>query len=162
MRHYEILLLIHPDQSNQITAMIERYLAIVAKGDGKVHRQEDWGKLQLAYQINKLHKAHYILLNIECERTTITELSNAFKFNDAVIRNLITKCDSAVTEQSIFFKNKDSERNNKDTGSNNYSSNQGGYYSNNSNRDYELKVERSGAHSAGSTDPSLTDIVDGK
>ena len=109
MRHYEILLLIHPDQSNQVSAMLDRYQAIIDKGAGKIHRQEDWGKLQLAYQINKLHKAHYVLLNIECENATLAELSNAFKFNDAVIRNLITNCDSAVTEPSVFFKNKDNK-----------------------------------------------------
>lgn len=115
MRHYEILLLIHPDQGSQIPAMIERYLTIVTKGGGQVHRQEDWGKLQLAYQINKLHKAHYVLLNIECGIAVINELSNAFKFNDAVIRSLITKCDTAIKEQSVFFKNKEIEK------SNNYS-----------------------------------------
>ncbi len=121
MKHYEILLLIHPDQSNQVNAMIDRYRAVITKGNGKVHRQEDWGKLQLAYQINKLHKAHYILLNIECEHNTITELNNAFKFNDAVIRSLVTKCDEAITEPSIFFKSKDMEKNAKDSGGyNNY------------------------------------------
>lgn len=109
MRHYEILLLIHPDQSSQVPGMVERYQAIVAKHGGKVHRQEDWGKLQLAYQINKLYKAHYVLLNIECEKTAISELTTSFKFNDAVIRNLITKCDNAITEPSIFLQNKDSK-----------------------------------------------------
>lgn len=156
MRHYEILLLIHPDQSNQITAMIERYLAIVIKGGGQVHRQEDWGKLQLAYQINKLHKAHYVLLNIECGITVIAELNNAFKFNDAIIRSLITKCDTATKEQSIFFKNKDNEKNNKDTGSYNSYSNQSGYHA----KDYDSKIGRGGEYGAGSVDSSFTDVVD--
>jgi len=162
MRHYEIILLIHPDQSNQISAMIERYLAIIAKGSGKVHRQEDWGKLQLAYQINKLHKAHYVLLNIECEKITIDELSNAFKFNDAVIRNLITKCDTAITEQSIFFKNKELEKSNKDSGhyGSSYSNQGGGYY--NTTKDYESKYEQKSGYNAGtgSVDPSVTDAAD--
>ena len=98
MRHYEILLMIHPDQSSQINAMIDRYTAIVIKSGGKIHRQEDWGKLQLAYQINKIHKANYVLLNIECSPAIISELHNAFKFNDAIIRNLITNCEHAITE----------------------------------------------------------------
>ena len=120
MRHYEILLLIHPDQSNQVPSMIERYRAIITKGNGKIHRQEDWGKLQLAYQINKLHKAHYVLLNIECEKPVIVELTNAFKFNDAVIRNLLTKCDNAIIEPSVFFKNKDVEKTSRDSNYNGY------------------------------------------
>lgn len=152
MRHYEILLLIHPDQSNQITAMIERYTSIITKSGGQVHRQEDWGKLQLAYQINKLHKAHYVLFNIECDKAIVDELANLFKFNDAVIRSLITKCDTAITEQSIFFKNKDNERTNKD--GSNYS-NQGGYYNN--SKDYEPKYSR-GGYNAGSVDTSSADI----
>ena len=124
MRHYEILLLIHPDQSNQVPAMVERYRSIITKGNGKIHRQEDWGKIQLAYQINKLHKAHYVLLNIECEKTVLVELTNAFKFNDAVIRNLIVKCDTAIIEPSIFFKNKDNKDVEKIGKDNNYN----GYY----------------------------------
>jgi small subunit ribosomal protein S6 len=121
MRHYEILLLIHPDQTAQVPAMLERYQTVITKGGGKIHRQEDWGKQQLAYQINKLYKAHYVLLNIECEKTTLNELFNLFKFNDAVIRNLVTKCEHAIKEPSVFFKNKDtttrdSNYNNKDFG----------------------------------------------
>jgi len=139
MRHYEILLLVHPDQSNQVPAMLERYRAIVSKGEGKIHRQEDWGKLQLAYQINKLHKAHYILLNIECEKETIAELGNVFKFNDAVIRNLITKCDEAITEPSVFLKNRDSKDIDKKDNGGGY--NQGEYHS----KDYETKPGRDSA-----------------
>lgn len=110
MKHYEILLLIHPDQSNQVPSMLDRYQSIVLKHGGKIHRKEDWGKLQLAYQINKLYKAHYLLLNIECEQTALNELTNSFKFNDAVIRNLITNCSKAITEPSIFIQNKDSSK----------------------------------------------------
>lgn len=112
MRHYEILLLINPDQSSQITSILDRYLAVIAKGGGKVHRQEDWGKQQLAYQIKKLNKAHYLLLNIECKKDTILELRNSFKFNDAIIRSLVTKCDAAIIEQSAFLKNYENEKNN--------------------------------------------------
>lgn len=142
MRHYEILLMIHPDQSSQINAMIDRYTAIVIKSGGKIHRQEDWGKLQLAYQINKIHKANYVLLNIECSPAIISELHNAFKFNDAIIRNLITNCEHAITEQSAFLRNKDNEKNNKD----NNLHGGGGYYSN--IKDYEVATEESPVESS--------------
>ena len=129
MRHYEILLLIHPDQSNQVPAMVERYRTIVIKNNGKIHRQEDWGRQQLAYQINnRIHKAHYILFNLECDKNTLIELENAFKFNDAVIRSLITKCDCAITEPSIFFKTRDNDKNTKD--SNYYQQNNSSSYIN--------------------------------
>lgn len=155
MRHYEILLMIHPDQGGQINAMIGRYAAIVTKSGGKVHRQEDWGKLQLAYQINKLHKANYVLLNIECDQAILDELNNAFKFNDAIIRSMITKCDAAITEQSAFFKNKDNEKSNKD-GSHYYASQSGSGYYNNS-KEYEAKSER--GYDLG--DSSVNDVIDG-
>lgn len=119
MRHYEILLLIHPDQSSQVPSMLERYQSIVVKHGGRIHRKEDWGKLQLAYQINKLYKAHYLLLNVECEQNALNELTNSFKFNDAVIRNLITNCEKAITEPSVFMQNKDNKDNNKDPEKNN-------------------------------------------
>lgn len=112
MRHYEILILINPDQSNQISAMLDRYLSIISKGGGTVHRQEDWGKQQLAYQINKSYKAHYLLLNVECVKDTILELKNVFKFNDAVLRSLVTKCEEAITEKSVFLKNRENEKSN--------------------------------------------------
>lgn len=110
MRHYEILLLIHPDQSNQTTNMLDKYVKVVKDSGGTIHRQEDWGKVQLAYKINKLHKAHYFLFNIECEPKVVAELNNMLKFNDAVIRSLVTKCDMAITEQSAFLKNKEQEK----------------------------------------------------
>src|SRR4249919_2803912 len=107
MRHYEIVFLVHPDQSEQVPAMIERYKTLIEAGNGKIHRLEDWGRRQLAYPINKLHKAHYILLNIECSQEALDELSNAFRYNDAVIRNLIVQQKIAVTEASALIKEKD-------------------------------------------------------
>lgn len=107
MRHYEIVLLIHPDQSEQVPAMIERYSGIVTQRQGKVHRLEDWGRRPLAYPINRMMKAHYVLMNIECDQAAIDELSDAFRYNDAVIRNLVLRVDEAVTEQSPIAKDKD-------------------------------------------------------
>ena len=97
MRHYELVFLVHPDQSDQVPAMIERYTSIITEDGGQVHRMEDWGRRQLAYPINKIHKAHYVLMNIECSNEVLNELSYLFKYNDAVIRNLITKCKEAIT-----------------------------------------------------------------
>ena len=110
MRHYEIVFLVHPDQSEQVPAMIGRYKAIIEGKDGKVHRLEDWGRRQLAYPINKLHKAHYILMNVECNQESLDELNNAFRFNDAVIRNLIFQQKVAITEVSPLIKDKDERR----------------------------------------------------
>jgi len=107
MRHYEIVFLVHPDQSEQVPAMIERYRSAIESQDGKIHRLEDWGRRQLAYPINKIHKAHYVLMNIECGTEVMKELENAFRFNDAVIRNLILNMDEAVTEPSPMAKSKD-------------------------------------------------------
>lgn len=104
MRHYEIILLIHPDQSEQVPAMLERYKGMIAAGNGKVHRVEDWGRRQLAYPVAKLHKAHYVLMNIECSDAVLKELESAFRFNDAVIRKLVIRMDKAETEQSPLFK----------------------------------------------------------
>ena len=104
MRHYEIAFLVHPDQSQQVPGMIERYSNMITDSGGKVHRTEDWGRRQLAYPINKIHKAHYILLNIECDQTLLKEITTAFKFNDAVLRNLIIKRDSADTGESPLMK----------------------------------------------------------
>lgn len=100
MRHYEIVFIVHPDQSEQVPAMIERYRSIVTTKNGVVHRQEDWGRRQLAYLIQKVHKAHYVLMNIECDQETLDELVHAFKFSDAILRHLIIKLDEAVTEPS--------------------------------------------------------------
>lgn len=107
MRHYEIVFLVHPDQSEQVPAMVERYSSMVETGDGKVHRMEDWGRRQLAYPINKIHKAHYVLLNIECARETLDELESAFRFNDAVIRFLTLAREEAVSEPSPLLKAKE-------------------------------------------------------
>jgi small subunit ribosomal protein S6 len=100
MRHYEIVFLVHPDQSEQVPAMLERYKGMIAAGGGTVHRLEDWGRRQLAFPIAKVHKAHYVLLNIECDNKTLGELTGAFRFSDAVLRHLVIKADSAVTEPS--------------------------------------------------------------
>ena len=100
MRHYEIVFLVHPDQSEQVPAMIERYKSMIAAGNGAVHRLEDWGRRQLAYPIAKVHKAHYVLLNVECDQKTLTELTGAFRFSDAVLRHLVTSVETAVTEPS--------------------------------------------------------------
>lgn len=100
MRHYEIVTLVHPDQSEQVPAMIERYTKLVNEDGGTVHRVEDWGRRQLAYPINKIHKAHYILMNIECSQEALGELQHNFRFNDAVIRDLVVKKDEAITEPS--------------------------------------------------------------
>jgi small subunit ribosomal protein S6 len=107
MRHYEIVFLVHPDQSEQVPAMIERYKTLIEGGKGKIHRLEDWGRRQLAYPINNLAKAHYVLLNIECSADVLKELQTGFRFNDAVLRHLIVKRDEAVTDQSFILKNKD-------------------------------------------------------
>jgi small subunit ribosomal protein S6 len=104
MRHYEIVFLVHPDQSEQVPAMIDRYKGMIAAGNGKVHRLEDWGRRQLAYPIAKVHKAHYVLLNIECDQKTLDELIGAFRFSDAVLRHLVTKVETALTEPSPMAK----------------------------------------------------------
>ena len=100
MRHYEIVFIVHPDQSEQVPAMVERYKALVATHGGQVHRLEDWGRRQLAYPIQKLHKAHYVLMNIECSGEVLNELEHGFKFNDAVLRHLTIKMKKAVTTPS--------------------------------------------------------------
>ncbi len=100
MRHYEIVFMVHPDQSEQVPAMVERYTGIIENTGGKVHRLEDWGRRQLAYPINKIHKAHYVLMNVESTGEALDELSNLFRFNDAVIRNLVTRRKDAITEIS--------------------------------------------------------------
>lgn len=104
MRHYEVVFLVHPDQSDQVPGMLERYQALIERGGGKVHRLEDWGRRQLAYTLHKVHKAHYLLMNIEVEKATLDELSDAFRFNDAVLRNLIISRDEADTSVSFIFR----------------------------------------------------------
>ena len=116
MRHYEIVFMVHPDQSDQVPGMIERYGALIEKGNGVVHRIEDWGRRQLAYQVSKIHKAHYVLMNIEVEREVLEELESAFRFNDAVLRNLVVKRrgpetgNSKIYEEELREQEKDRER----------------------------------------------------
>ncbi|HBC3864029.1 30S ribosomal protein S6 [Vibrio parahaemolyticus] len=107
MRHYEIVFMVHPDQSEQVAGMIERYTGSITEAGGKIHRLEDWGRRQLAYPINKLHKAHYVLMNVEADQAVIDELETAFRFNDAVLRNMIMRTKAAITEQSIMLKQKE-------------------------------------------------------
>jgi small subunit ribosomal protein S6 len=107
MRHYEIVFLVHPDQSEQVPGMIERYRSNIEGKGGKIHRLEDWGRRQLAYTIQKIHKAHYVLMNIECDQETLDELESAFRFNDAVLRHLTLKRDKADTEPSPLMKKED-------------------------------------------------------
>lgn len=114
MRHYEIVFLVHPDQSEQVPGMIERYSKAIEDGKGTVHRLEDWGRRQLAYSINKIHKAHYVLMNIECGADVLEELENAFRFNDAVLRNLIIKRKEAITEDSPIMKAEKENRGRKE------------------------------------------------
>ena len=107
MRHYEVVFMVHPDQSEQVPAMVERYRTMIESQNGTIHRLEDWGRRQLAYPINKVHKAHYVLMNIECGGETLKELDSAFRFNDAVMRNLIITQKRAVTETSPLAKSDD-------------------------------------------------------
>lgn len=108
MKHYEIVFLVHPDQSEQVPSMTERYTGMVKSAGGQVHRLEDWGRRVLAYPINKLVKAHYVMVNVECNKDALDEITTAFKFNDAVIRHLVIRRDEAITEPSTFAK-KDSD-----------------------------------------------------
>ena len=110
MRHYEIVYLVHPDQSEQVGAMADRYKGVIEQGGGTVHRYEDWGRRQLAYPINKIHKAHYIMMNVEVNQETLDEVENLFRFNDAIIRNLVIKARKAETEPSIMMKEVEAER----------------------------------------------------
>ncbi len=103
MKHYEIVFLVHPDQSEQVPAMTERYRSMITNSGGTVHREEDWGRRQLEFPIKKIHKAHYVLMNIECSKKVLTELESAFRFNDAVLRHLTLSCKTAITEKSIMM-----------------------------------------------------------
>ena len=107
MRHYEVVFLVHPDQSEQVSGMVDRYKSMIETKGGKIHRLEDWGRRQLAYPINKIYKAHYVLMNIECGQDVLEELESAFRFNDAVIRSMVMKCDDAITDMSPLAKAKE-------------------------------------------------------
>jgi small subunit ribosomal protein S6 len=109
MRHYEVVFIVHPDQSEQVPAMIDRYQNLIKQNKGAVHRLEDWGRRQLAYPIQKIHKAHYVLMNIECDQETLSELENSFKFNDAVIRHLVVSTKGPVTSPSPMMKEEKSK-----------------------------------------------------
>ena len=113
MRHYEIVFLVHPDQSEQVPAMVERYQGMVTESGGNIHRSEDWGRRQLAHPINKIHKAHYVLMNVEASNDALDELTTTFRYNDAVIRNLVIRRDDAVTEESIIMKQEKEQRERK-------------------------------------------------
>lgn len=113
MRHYEVVLLVHPDQSNQVADMVTKYRSIVEENGGANHRLEDWGRRQLAYPINKIHKAHYVLLNIECDEATLAQLEELFKYNDAIIRSLVIRREAAITEQSPLAKEAEDKRTRK-------------------------------------------------
>lgn len=113
MRHYEIVFLVHPDQSEQVPSMVERYTASIKESGGAVHRLEDWGRRQLAYSINKIHKAHYILMNVECSNDVLDELTTNFRYNDAVLRSMVIRCDEAVTEESPIMKSEQESRERK-------------------------------------------------
>ena len=119
MRHYEVVYLVHPDQSEQVPAMIERYRALIQADGGVIHRLEDWGRRQLAYPIQKIHKAHYVMMNIECTQKALAELNDAFRFNDAVIRDMVIKMDAAETEPSFMMKEEEQRprRSSSDEGS---------------------------------------------
>ena len=115
MRHYELVLLVHPDQSDQVVGMVERYIKLVQDNGGTIHRLEDWGRRQLAYPIDKIHKAHYVLFNVETDGETLAELEELFRYNDAIIRSLVMRRDEAVTEESQLAKNADEKRARKAT-----------------------------------------------
>ncbi|OUS18294.1 30S ribosomal protein S6 [Gammaproteobacteria bacterium 50_400_T64] len=110
MRHYEIIFIVHPDQSEQVPSMVERYTAIVTTSGGTVHRLEDWGRRHLAYPIQKIHKAHYVLMNVECGQEELDELTSTFRYNDAILRNLVISRDSAITEETDIMKAEVSEK----------------------------------------------------
>ena len=109
MRHYEVVFLVHPDQSEQVPAMLDRYRGLIEAANGHIHREEDWGRRQLAHPIERVHKAHYLMLNIECDKGTLDELVGVFRFNDAIIRYLVIRRDKAITEISHMFKAKEEE-----------------------------------------------------
>lgn len=110
MRHYEVTLIVHPDQSSQVTTMIEKYKELITTGGGIVHREEDWGRKHLAYPINKIYKAHYLMMNIECDKDTLDKLNYNFRFNDAILRNLIISRSQAITEPSIMVTEAEKEK----------------------------------------------------
>ncbi len=148
MKHYEIVIMVHPDQSEQVPAMTERYSHLVTQKNGAVHRVEDWGRRQLAYPINKIMKAHYLLLNIECDRATLEELTDAFRYNDAVIRYLIQNVETAVTEASPMLKERERESRGE-IGGGRHDREEGGYRGKDRDRKPSFSRSAAGADSAG-------------
>ena len=138
MRHYEICFLVHPDQSEQVPAMLERYRSLIEGNGGTIHRQEDWGRRQLAFPIAKLHKAHYILMNVECDASTLAELEGIFRFNDAVLRHLTVARQEAVVEQSLMMKAKEE----KDRSGRSYDDRKGGSEAKNEAPDAKAEKEK--------------------
>ncbi len=121
MKHYEIVVIIHPDQSEQVSQMVEKYKNQITSQGGQIHRYEDWGRRQFAYPINKIHKGHYVLLNIECSTETLNELNSSFKFNDAVIRTLVLNTKGPITGESLMLRNpEEKERPSRDSGESSY------------------------------------------
>ena len=114
MRHYEVVFMVHPDQSEQVSGMVERYTQIVTESGGTIHRLEDWGRRQLAYPINKIHKAHYVLMNVECEQDILDELNSSFRYNDAVLRSMVIRRDEAITVDSPIMKQENAEKADKE------------------------------------------------
>ncbi len=156
MRHFEICFMVHPDQSEQVPAMLERYRALIEGNNGTIHRLEDWGRRQLAFPIAKLHKAHYILMNIECDSDTLAELEGIFRFNDAVLRHLTVRRQSAIVEQSLMMKAKEE----KDRSSRSYDERKRTAAS---DKKSEAPVaaegaEKSSATEAGSDEPAAKDV----
>ncbi len=145
MRHYEIVFMVHPDQSEQVPGMIERYSATIQKDGGQVHRLEDWGRRQLAYHINKIHKAHYVLMNVEASNEAMDELTTTFRYNDAIIRNLVIRRDEPVTEESMIMKQEKEQRERKSR----YEERQAAESSRDEAKDEEEKKETAAAEPAG-------------
>lgn len=137
VRHYEVVFLVHPDQSEQVPAMIERYSNIITQREGKIHRTEDWGRRQLAYPINKISKAHYVLINMACDNEALKELKDAFRFNDAVIRSLVLRVKRAVTEPSVLLKEKENRGDDRDGGRGDGDRDGGGFSGGGRGRSYD-------------------------
>ena len=149
MRHYEIVFMVHPDQSEQVPGMIERYSATIQKDGGQVHRLEDWGRRQLAYPISKIHKAHYVLMNVEASNDALDELTTTFRYNDAVIRNLVIRRDEPVTDESFIMK---AEKENRERKSR-YEERQAAESTRSSSQ--EAKAEEAPAEKAASTEAAV-------
>jgi len=141
MRHYEIVVVIHPDQSEQVNAMVEKYRSIIETRGGVIHRFEDWGRMPLAYSVNKIHKAHYILFNIECSKEALNELQVAFRFNDAIIRHMTLHVDEAITEPSVIFQERNERKDTRPAFGKGNSRPERGSYDESTDENYDLEDE---------------------